>query len=154
MISQLVTPDGNVPEMERYIVRSGKVILIIIWTFSGFHWVNILFRGSTFNETHYVTDILGLLTVWRRTQVDETNQKSIVHADNAHPHTVRLMVDFIYRNGMEWNGMKKTLQPLYSPDLPPYDIYLFDHVKKLLPSREFADREEFVQETHAIFWEY
>jgi hypothetical protein len=66
-------PDGEIPERERRTIQSEKVMLTIVWNPSGFHLINVLPKGFKFNASFYVTQILGQLSDWRRTQVGRTN---------------------------------------------------------------------------------
>jgi histone-lysine N-methyltransferase SETMAR len=129
-----VHPDADIPERERHTVHSQKVMLTIVWNPGGFHPVNILPKGFQFNASYYVTQILDPLSKRRRTQVGCTNRKSIVHADNARPHTARMALQF-----MEQNLTQRAPHPAYSPDLAPSDFYLFGYVKQLLSGCQFAD---------------
>jgi histone-lysine N-methyltransferase SETMAR len=112
----------------------------IVWNPSGFHLINVLSKWFKFNASFYVTQILGLLSDWRRTQVGRTNRKLWVHADNARPHTATVTLKF-----MQQNAMRKALHPPYSPNLAPSDFYLFDYIKQLLLGCEFMDRDSLLQ---------
>jgi histone-lysine N-methyltransferase SETMAR len=133
-------PDAEIPERERHTVQSQKVMLIIVWNPGGFHLVNILPNGFKFNASYHVTQILDHLSEWQRTQVGCTNRKSIVHADNAPPHTTKMISQF-----MEQNSMQRAPHPAYSPDLAPSDFDLFGSVKKLLSGCQFADQDSLLQ---------
>jgi ABC-type uncharacterized transport system YnjBCD substrate-binding protein len=47
--------DGEIPEMERQTIQSGKVMLTIVWTQSGFHLINVFPKDSNFNASYYIT---------------------------------------------------------------------------------------------------
>jgi histone-lysine N-methyltransferase SETMAR len=115
-------------------------MVTIFWNPGRFHLVNILPKGFKFNASYYVTQILDLLSRWRRTQVGRTNRKLIVHADNARPHTAETTWQF-----MEQNLMQRAPHPAYSPDLAPSDYYLFGYVKQLLSVCQFADQDSLLQ---------
>jgi hypothetical protein len=53
---------GEVFERERPIIQSTKVMLTIVWNPREFHSVNILAKRYKFNNTHYITEILLLLS--------------------------------------------------------------------------------------------
>jgi histone-lysine N-methyltransferase SETMAR len=89
---------------------------------------------------YYVTQILDLLSKWRRTQVGRTNRKLIVHADNARPHTAKMTSQF-----MGQNSMQRAPHPAYSPDMAPSDFYVFGDVKQLLSGCQFADQDSLLQ---------
>jgi hypothetical protein len=107
-------PDAKIPERERHIVQSQKVMFTIVWNPGGFHLVNILLKRFKFNASYHVTQILDPLSKWRRTQVGRTNRKLIVHADNARPHTAKKTSRF-----MEQNSMQRAPHLAYPPDLAP-----------------------------------
>jgi hypothetical protein len=93
-------PDGEIPETEWRTIQSEKVMLTIVWNLSGFHLINVLPKGFKFNASFYVTQILGPLSDWRRTQVGRTNRKLWVHADNARPHIATVKLQFMQQNAM------------------------------------------------------
>jgi hypothetical protein len=93
-------PDGEIPERERGTIQSEKVMLTIVWNPSGFHLINVLPKRFKFNASFYVTQILGSLSDWRRTQVGRTNRKLWIHADNARPHTATVTLQFMQQNAM------------------------------------------------------
>jgi hypothetical protein len=80
---------AKIPKREEHTVQSQKVMLTIIWNPGDFHLVNILPKGFKFNSNYYVIQILDPLSKAQRTQVGRTNQKLIVHADSARPHTAK-----------------------------------------------------------------
>jgi hypothetical protein len=96
--------DAEIHETERHTVQSQKVMLTIVWNPGGFHLVNSLPKGFKFNASYYVTQILDLLSKWRRTQVGRTNRKLIVHGDNARPHTAKMTSQFMDQNSMHQSG--------------------------------------------------
>jgi hypothetical protein len=87
--------DAEIPERGWHTVQSQKVMVTIVWNPGDFHLVNILPKGFKINASYYVTQILGPLSKWRRTQVGRTNRKLIVHADNARPHTAKMTSQFM-----------------------------------------------------------
>jgi histone-lysine N-methyltransferase SETMAR len=136
---------GAVPERERHTIQSKKFMLTIVWNPSGFHLINILAKGCTFNSTHYITEILSPLADWRLTEAGGCKRKLIVHADNARPHVARQTIGFL-----EQNGMKRGPHPPYSPDLAPSDFYLFGYVKGCLAGNAFADADELLDAVQRI----
>jgi transposase len=131
--------DEEIPERERGTIQSEKVMLTIVWNLSGFHVINVLPKGFKFNASYYVTQTLDPLSKWRRIQVGR-NRKLIVHADNARSHLVKMTSHFI-----EQNSMQRAPHPAYSPDLAPFDFYLFGYVKQFLSGYLFADQDSLLQ---------
>jgi histone-lysine N-methyltransferase SETMAR len=130
---------------QRFLKESGtpsnsKVMLSLVWNPGGFHLVNILPKGFKFNASYDLTQILEPLSKWRRTKVERTNRKLIVHADNARPHMAKMTSQF-----MEQNSIQRAPHPAYSPYLAPSDFCLFGYVKPLLSRCQFADRDSLLQ---------
>jgi hypothetical protein len=69
----------------------------------------------------------------------------IVHHDNARPRTAAPSQQF-----MEENGLERAIHPSYSPDLAPFDFYLFGHVKHCLREQSFETADELVLAIDAI----
>jgi hypothetical protein len=107
-------PDGEIPERERPMIQSEKVMLTIVWNPSGFHLINVLPKGFKFNAIFYVTQILGQLSDWRRTQVGRTNRKLWVDADNARPHTATMTLQFMQQSAMRRDPNPHT-HPIWYP---------------------------------------
>jgi transposase len=84
-------------------------------------------------------------------QSDDVNRPAaqvdfrIVHADKARPHTAAASQEFI-----EENGFERAIHPQYSPDLAPYDFYLFSHVKHCLRGQSFETADELFLAIDAI----
>jgi hypothetical protein len=93
-------PDGESPEKERRTIQLKKVMHTIVWNPSCFHLINVLPKWFKFNANFYVTQILGQLYDWRRTQVGKTNRRLWVHAHNARPHTATVTLQFMQQNAM------------------------------------------------------
>jgi hypothetical protein len=93
-------PDGEISGRERPTIQLEKVMLTIVWNPSGFYLINVLSKKLKFNTSFYVTQILGRVSDWRRTQVGRTNRKLWVHVDNARPHTATVTLQFMQQNAM------------------------------------------------------
>jgi hypothetical protein len=55
-------PDEEIVEMDRHMIQSEQVILMIVWTLNDFHIINALPKGVKFNANHCVTQILDPLS--------------------------------------------------------------------------------------------
>jgi histone-lysine N-methyltransferase SETMAR len=60
-----------------------------------------------------------------------------LHHDNAPAHKFLSVKKFLTKN-----SMTELLHPPYSPDLAPYDFFLFARIKQVLKGKRFADVEE------------
>jgi hypothetical protein len=120
-------PGDAVPDRERYIIQSPKLMLAIVWSPSGLHVVNCSPTGCKFNAHGYTTRIFNEVADWRRRSGGTRPPELWVRADNARPHTAKVAIDYIVHN-----AMKRAPHPPYSPDLAPSDFFLFGHVKRKL----------------------
>jgi hypothetical protein len=111
-------PGKEIPERGRHMVQSEKVIITIVWNPGGLHLIKLLPKGLKFNASYDVTQILDPFSVWRGTQIGRTNRKLIAHADNARPHTAKVVLDF-----MERSVMKKVPHSPHSPNLARSDFF-------------------------------
>ncbi|GFX91346.1 uncharacterized protein TNCV_3688101 [Trichonephila clavipes] len=48
-------------------------------------------------------------------------------------------------------GFELLLHPLYNPDLPPSDFFLFSDLKRMLAGQKFCADEEVIAETETYF---
>jgi hypothetical protein len=120
-------------------------MIIIVWSFTGFHVFDILSKDSKFNAHHYVSAILQSLADWHIGEVGATDRKLILHADNARPHTAEVSLAFT-----EQNGMKRALHPPDSQDPVLLDFFLFGHVKEILSGRSFSSADDLLSEIQII----
>jgi hypothetical protein len=74
------------PERPRHTIQDSKMIVTIAWNPLGFHFLNALPKGNTFNAEYYRVNILTKVVPLRR-QID--GRRLVIHADNARPHTAR-----------------------------------------------------------------
>jgi hypothetical protein len=76
--------EGRVPERERKMIQSPKLMLTIAWNPAGFHVIAFLPKGCKFNAQYYISEVLDPLVQWHRTRGrGRSNQILTVHADNA-----------------------------------------------------------------------
>jgi hypothetical protein len=94
-----------------------KFMPTIVWNPRGFHLIKVLEKGRKFNTGYYLAEILESLSQWRSIEAAGNEEKLLVHADNAHPHTAKLSTQYCNEN-----RMKSALHPPYSPDLAPLDF--------------------------------
>jgi histone-lysine N-methyltransferase SETMAR len=105
-------------------IQSKPLLVMIAWNPRGFHLMNALPNGMTFNSSHCINEILALLLDWYRTQFGGIHRRLIIYANNARPHIARAVSQFC-----EDNKITKALHPPYSLDLVPSDFCLFWFMK-------------------------
>jgi hypothetical protein len=116
-------------------------MLTIVLNPHGFHLIKVLEKGRKFNTGYYIAEILEPLGQWRSIEVAGNEQKLLVHADNARPHTAKLSTQYVNEN-----RMKSAPHPPGSSDLAPSDFYLFEYVKRCLVGLSFEDQISFLQQ--------
>jgi hypothetical protein len=118
-----------VPDSELHMTQSPNSMFAVAWNHNGFRLVFALPKGLEFNAGYhaYTTEILKRINNWWKGQGAGSTRKLIVYADNARPHTTKLLMDFMHAN-----RMPRVPHPPYSPDLAPSDFFLFGHVKRQL----------------------
>jgi hypothetical protein len=73
----------------------------IVWNLRGFHLVKVLENDRKFNTGYYIAKILEPLSQWRSIEAAGNEQKLLVHADNARPHTAKLSTQYFNENQMK-----------------------------------------------------
>jgi hypothetical protein len=110
------------------------MMLTIGWNPLGFHVLNSLPKGRTCNAEDYRDNILTALLPLRPL-VD--GRRLMIHADNARPHTSQKC-----RTVCAENGLRLASHLPYSPDLAPWDFFLFGYDKNCLEGASFQSPEE------------
>jgi hypothetical protein len=141
-------PGEIVPDRERYTIQSQKFVTTIVRNPRGFHVVKALRKSSKFNGDYYIDNILVAISDWRRLTQGTRQNKLWIHADNARPHTTKVSTDYIARN-----EMKTATHPPYSPDLKPFDSFLFGNVKGKLMGYQAGSAAEFLVRIQVILTE-
>jgi hypothetical protein len=91
----------EVPQRERHMVESLKMMIMIVWSSIGFHAADVIPRGSQFNPDSSVSIILQRFPDWRVGEVGATDRTLIVHVDNAEFHRAKASPAFIKQKGMK-----------------------------------------------------
>jgi histone-lysine N-methyltransferase SETMAR len=110
-----------------------KMMVTIVWNPQGFHLVDVFPKGQKFKANYYIDRILRPFLKSRSTW---RGPGLIIHADNARSHTAQKTLGFCWENRLEM-----TPHLPYSPDLTPYDFFLFEYVKHVLEGAEFPSEE-------------
>jgi hypothetical protein len=75
-----------------------KLMLMVVWTPRGSHLIKVLEKIRKFNPGYYIAEILEPLSQWRSIEATGNERKSLVHADNARPHTAKLSTQHFNEN--------------------------------------------------------
>jgi transposase len=116
--------------------------VIIAWNPLGFHLLDALPKGNTFNAEY---DRSNILTERLPVRPSVDGKRLVIHADNARPRTARK-----WRAFYEENRLRLAIHPPPSLDLAPSDFFLFGHIKHYLRGIVFSSPEELLAAIHAI----
>ena len=122
------------PKKFKVFSSSRKVLLTIFWDSEGVVHTEFLEQGNTVNSTKYVNTLEKLKTRLRRVRSEKV---SIIHHDNARPHT-----SLETRTALDRLGLRTLPHPPYSPDLAPSDFFLFPKLKDYLKGNRYETDED------------
>jgi histone-lysine N-methyltransferase SETMAR len=126
--------DQEPPEQAKDTIQDQKIMVTIAWNPLGFHLVEILPKGRSFNAEYYRDNILTELIQFRP---EAGERYLVIHVDNPRPHTAQNCGTFCAEN-----GLRPATHPPCSPDLAPSDFFLFGDVKHCLHGIIFSSGEE------------
>ena len=112
----------------------GRLLLTIFWDSEGVVHTEFLEQGNTVNSTKYVNT---LEKPKARLQQVRSEKVSIIHHDNAPPHT-----SLETRMALDRLSLRTLLHPPYSPDLAPSDFFLFPKLKDYLKGNRYETDED------------
>ncbi|UYV79289.1 hypothetical protein LAZ67_17001931 [Cordylochernes scorpioides] len=126
---------------------AGKVLLTIFWDVDGPICLDFLSSRQRMNSDLYCDILVNKLKPGIRNKRRGKLSKGVLFLhDNARPHTSCKTVSTIIKLGFE-----VLEHPAYSPDLAPYDYFLFGLLKKELKGKRF-DSDEDVQKVVQDFF--
>jgi len=123
------------PKKFRVGASTEKILYSIFWDQKGVIVSYPLSKGMTITGEVYRDILKNQLLPAVTEKRPELVGNFILHQDNAPPHKVRIVTEFLVEQGIE------TLRhPPYSPDLAPSNFWLFDTLKLSLRGRQFPSR--------------
>jgi transposase len=125
-------------EKPSHTIQDPTMMVTVAWNPLGFHLLDVLLNGSTFNTEYYRVHIPAEFLPLRP-QVD--GRIVIIHGGNVRPHRARK-----YRTLCEANRLRLTVHPSHSPDLSPSDFFLFGYIKHCLQGIVFASETNRLQQ--------
>jgi transposase len=102
-------------------------------------------RGRTITAAYYIEVLTRLRENMRRRQPQKWKDGWILHNDNAPSHTAMAVQQFLAVK----NNHTHAAASLYSPDLAPYDFWLFPKLKTGLQSRCFTMADDIKENAEA-----
>jgi transposase len=98
----------------------------------------ILAPGQKMNSTYFIECVPGPLTEVCWPEGRKSHERRVmVHFDNAPIHNSEEVQEHLTNL-----GFKRMEDPTYSPDLAPYDFYLFGAVKENFSTQRFESVDE------------
>jgi hypothetical protein len=119
-----------------------KMMVTIVWNPHGFHLIDALPKGQTFNAIYYVNIIIQPLLDGRSSGL---GSGLMIHADNARPHTAWKTLKFFRENHQGIAPYRP-----YAPNLALSGFFLFGHLRHALERAEFLSKEDFLAAIHSI----
>jgi hypothetical protein len=129
-------PGETPPETARHTIQDRKIMVTIAWNPLGFPLIVAFPKGRAFNAEYHRDNILAALT---QSQPEDDGRKLVVQVNNARAQTAPKCRTFCKEN-----GLRLAPHPPYSPDLAPFDFFLFGDVKERLKRMVFPTSEEFL----------
>jgi hypothetical protein len=109
-------------------------MLTIVWNTEGFHVVDLLPKGATFDTDYSCEDIPS--EILRACPV-HSNRRLVGHAGNARKHAWKRTREF-----MEKNNSRGASHPAFSHDLAHSDFLLFGCITGKLQETEFMETDD------------
>jgi histone-lysine N-methyltransferase SETMAR len=123
-----------------------KNMVTIFWSVFGFHVVDVLPQGESFNSSYFCANIISPLAEQKDSYGYETHRRKVhIHFDNCKVHRSKKSTQCI-----DDNGFKKVPHPAYSPDLAPSDFFLFGYTKHMLSMKKYEGARELKDEITII----
>ncbi|GFX67972.1 mariner Mos1 transposase [Trichonephila clavipes] len=114
-------------------IHQKKVLLKVWWDYKGIVYFELLPPNRTINSDVYIEQLTKLNNAVEEKRPELTNRNGVVfHHDNARPHT-----SLVTRQKLLELGWDVLPHPLYSPDLVPYDNFLFRSLQNSLNDKNF-----------------
>jgi len=133
--SQWKSADSPRPKKAHQVQSKVKVMLIVFFDMEGIVHYEYVPQGQTVNQQFY----LQVLKCLRLAVSHKRPQKWVVgawalHHDNAPAHTAHSIQVFLASH-----GIPVVQQPPYSPDMAPFDFWLFPQLKTVVKGKRFED---------------
>ena len=123
------------PKKARLFKSKIKVMLIVFFDVHGIVHLEFLPQGQTINQNVYKDILRRLMRSVREKRTELWETKSwLLHHDNAPAHNALSIRQFLAEN-----NIAVLEQPPYSPDLAPYDFFLFPKLKGVIKGTRFQD---------------
>ena len=134
MSSQWSTSSSPRPKKGRQVKSNIKTMLIAFFDTDGLVHHEFVPTGQTVNKEFYKTVLQRLRDAVRRHRPEKWRSGNwILHHYNAPAHRAVTTNKFLAKH----HNIPSLPQPPYSPDLAPYDFFLFPQLKKTMKGRRF-----------------
>ncbi|GFX36057.1 histone-lysine N-methyltransferase SETMAR [Trichonephila clavipes] len=124
-------PSSPTRKKAKTVKSAGRVMTII----EGFVYQHAVEPGTTVNDSYY-TNVLRSMVQHVKRKRPLLRNGFLLHHDNARPHIARCVLGVSQQNNVEILP-----HPKYSPDLTPWDFWLFLQLKKPLRGKRFTSNK-------------
>jgi hypothetical protein len=127
-------------ELSSPVTRCDKKLLrlIVFFDMEGIVQYEYVPQGQTVNQQFYLQVLKRLrLSISRKRPQKRVAGAWALHHDNAPVHSAHSIQVFLASH-----GIPVIQQPPYSPDMAPYDVWLFPQLKTVLKGNRFEDIDE------------
>jgi hypothetical protein len=129
------------PKKAQWLRSKVKVLLTVLFDYRGIVHYIYAPEGQTINKELYLEVIRHLHDAVRCKRPDLWASRNWrLHHDNAPAHSPHLSQSFLAKH-----GIPVVRQAPYSPDMAPYDFWLFPKLKRPLKGSRFDNREDIMR---------
>ncbi|GFR95606.1 histone-lysine N-methyltransferase SETMAR [Elysia marginata] len=121
------------PRKFKIVASARKVMLTVFWDSEGIVHIEFLKQGNTDYSERYISTLRKLSVRLKRVH---PKNHTILHHDNARPHTSRQTEEVLHKINFV------VLPHTYSPDFAPSDFYIFPKLKEHLRGNHYKSDED------------
>ena len=126
-------------------VKSQKVMVTIFWSVNGFHVIEVLPEGHTFDSEYFISLVKMLKKRIFPPKSKRWSKKIYLHLDNAPVHRSRATTTTAQKI-----GFCMLRHPPYSPDIAPSDFFLFGYIKEKLKNCHYGSTDRLMTAIYNI----
>jgi hypothetical protein len=126
-----MTIGKELPQRARRTIGATKLMLLVFFNPKEFAIVDLLPSDNSFTVVCFVNNVLLPLANWNTQQLGDIDRRKLnLHFGNSKYHTVRHV-----QEQMDSHRCVRVPHPLYSPDMPIAEFYLFGRLKQQFSGR-------------------
>lgn len=143
---QWVEAGCSAPKKAKVVPSANKVMATVFWDARGVIFIDYLQKGKTITGEYYASLLDQLNEKLKEKRPHLARKKVLFHHDNAPAHSSAIATAKLVELRFEILPHAP-----YSPDLAPFDFFLFPNMKNWLGGKRFSSNEEVIAETNDYF---